>query len=139
MGNVGGGIQFGGSKLSGFGTPATTPTRIVVRNCTVDGRGPIVRRWPTSHNRTHEVGAASRNGVLLSAGGYARNPAGEARLGAYGMIAFDNVVIKNTALEGILIEKKPKAGNLALRFTDVRLSQTAHSVPGAYSMGAPIY
>ena len=42
IGNVGGGIQFGLHKLSNFGQPATSPTSITIRNCTVDGRGPIL-------------------------------------------------------------------------------------------------
>ena len=105
VGNVGGGIMFGLHKLSDFGKPATAPTSIVIRNCTVDGRGPVLLQ--SGHHTvhySHGVGPVSQVGILVAAGGYATNSAGQARLGARGYVEIEDVSISNTSLEGVIIE-----------------------------------
>jgi hypothetical protein len=123
-GNVGGGIQFGLHKLADWGVKPLHETTITVRDCSIDGSGPVTLK--NGHHKAAGVGPVSSYGFLLAAGGYASNPAGLKRLGARGLISILNCSVNNTLLQGALVEDKPVEGNLSIDIRDTIFDHVSH-------------
>jgi hypothetical protein len=127
IGNVGGGIMMGLHKLSDYGVPPLHDTTITISDCHIDGTGIVTQH--NGHHISRGLGPVSQLGILVSPGSRVPNAAGQARPGARGSVAFNNVHVENTSLQGILIESKSVEGGLSLVFRNVSLVNTSHYDP----------
>eukprot|EP01043_Picozoa_sp_COSAG02_P044166 COSAG02_NODE_3917_length_6047_cov_13.851261_2_plen_199_part_00 len=91
------------------------------------GQGIVAQK--NGHRRSVGPGPVSQLGLLVAAGSYAPDNAAQHRPGARGSITISNVRVKNTVLEGILIEDKAVEGNLDLVFRNVSIVNGSHYDP----------
>ena len=76
-------------------------------------------------------------GFLVSGGSYAPNAAGLQRHGAKGSITISNCEVRDTVMQGALVEGKSVDSQLELLFNNVSFVNTSHYDPSIYPRQGP--